>query len=74
MSAPRCDAGTQGALGKALARAAGVPARVRTWFYSDATSAALAWLAAIALCAGVLAWFFVASPYGAPAAPVYAEF
>ena len=52
----------------------GVPARVRTWFYSDATSAALAWLAAIALCAGVLAWFFVASPYGAPAAPVYAEF
>jgi len=51
-----------------------VPARVRTWFYSDATSAALAWLAAIALCAGVLAWFFVASPYGAPAAPVYAEF
>ena len=59
---------------EALARAAGVPARVRTWFYSDATSAALAWLAAIALCAGVLAWFFVASPYGAPAAPVYAEF
>lgn len=74
MSALRCDAGAQGALGKALARAAGVPAHVRTWFYSDATSAALAWLAAIALCAGVLAWFFVASPYGAPAAPVYAEF
>ncbi len=59
--------------GRSRARC-GVPARVRTWFYSDATSAALAWLVAIALCAGVLAWFFVASPYGAPAAPVYAEF
>lgn len=74
MSALRCAVGAQGTLGKALTRAAGVPARVRTWFDSDATSAALAWLAAIALCAGVLAWFFVSSPYGAPAAPVYAEF
>lgn len=49
-------------------------ARVNAWFFSDAMSAALAWLAVIVLCACVLAWFFAVSPYGAPAAPVYAEF
>ena len=46
------------------------PERVRTWFYSDATSAAVAWFAAVV----ALGWFFVLSPYGAPASPVYAEF
>lgn len=51
-----------------------MPARVNAWFFSDTASAALAWLAVIVLCACVLAWFFAVSPYGAPAAPVYAEF
>lgn len=48
--------------------------RIRAWFFSDSTSAALAWCAAVVACVGVLMWFFVCSPYGAPAAPVYAEF
>ncbi len=39
-----------------------------------ADDAALAWRDADLFDAGLLAWFFVASPYGAPAAPVYAEF
>lgn len=50
------------------------PERVRTWFYSDATSAAVAWFAAVVVLVAVLGWFFVLSPYGAPASPVYAEF
>ncbi|RHF38503.1 hypothetical protein [Collinsella intestinalis] len=50
------------------------PDRVRTWFYSDATSAAVAWFAAVVVLVAVLGWFFVLSPYGAPASPVYAEF
>ena len=50
------------------------PGRVRTWFYSDATSAAVAWFAAVVVLVAVLGWFFVLSPYGAPASPVYAEF
>lgn len=50
------------------------PERVRTWFYSDATSAAVAWFAAAVVLVAVLGWFFVLSPYGAPASPVYAEF
>ena len=62
----------QGALGKA-SRALRLCLHASAHGLLDATSAAL-WLAAIALCAGVLAWFFVASPDGAPAAPVYAEF
>ncbi len=59
----------------ALARLrAMTPERVRAWFYSDATSAAIAWFAVVAVLVGVLGWFFVLSPYGAPASPVYAEF
>lgn len=50
------------------------PERMRTWFYSDATSAAVAWFAAVVVLVAVLGWFFVLSPYGAPASPVYAEF
>ena len=50
------------------------PERVRTWFYSDAASAAVAWFAAVVVLVAVLGWFFVLSPYGAPASPVYAEF
>lgn len=50
------------------------PERVRTWFYSDSTSAAVAWFAAVVVLVAVLGWFFVLSPYGAPASPVYAEF
>ncbi len=50
------------------------PERVRTWFYSDATSAAVAWFAAVVVLVAALGWFFVLSPYGAPASPVYAEF
>lgn len=49
-------------------------ARFREWFFSDATSAAVAWALAVLALAAVLAWFFALSPYGAPAAPVYAEF
>lgn len=50
------------------------PERICTWFYSDATSAAVAWFAAVVVLVAVLGWFFVLSPYGAPASPVYAEF
>lgn len=50
------------------------PERVRAWFYSDATSAAITWFAVVAVLVAVLGWFFVLSPYGAPASPVYAEF
>ncbi len=51
-------------------RAAGV----RTWFFSAAPSAAAAWFVLVLALLAVLAWFFLYSPYGAPAAPVYAEF
>lgn len=50
------------------------PERIRTWFYSDETSAAVAWFAAVVVLVAVLGWFFALSPYGAPASPVYAEF
>lgn len=50
------------------------PARVSAWFYSDAPGAAAAWFAAVLALVAVLVWFFVFSPYGAPASPVYAEF
>lgn len=50
------------------------PERVRTWFCSDAASAAVAWFAAVVVLVAVLGWFFVLSPYGAPVSPVYAEF
>lgn len=60
-------------------RAAGDAARrkaeqVRTWFFSPAPSAAVAWFVLAFALLAVLAWFFLCSPYGAPAAPVYAEF
>ncbi|MFR3275797.1 MAG: hypothetical protein ACLTOP_08780 [Collinsella phocaeensis] len=49
-------------------------ARCREVLGSDSAISAAVWaLAALALLA-VLAWFFACSPYGAPAAPVYAEF
>lgn len=63
-----------GRLGGAWRRVLGLKARVRAWFFSDARSAALAWALAVLACAAVLAWFFLLSPYGKPAAPVYAEF
>lgn len=47
---------------------------VRAWFFSDSWSAALAWCALALALIAVLAWFFAASPYGAPAAPVYAAY
>ena len=50
------------------------PERVGTWFHSDATSAAAAGAAAGVVLGAVLGGFFVLSPYGAPASPVYAEF
>lgn len=55
-------------------RAHAAAAQVRTWFFSDVPTAAVAWCIAVLLLAAVLAWFFVWSPFGAPAAPVYAEF
>lgn len=48
--------------------------RVRAWFFSDSWGSAVAWLALALLMAAALAWFFILSPYGAPAAPAYAEF
>lgn len=47
---------------------------VRTWFFGGSLSAAIAWMLLVVALALVLAWFFVCSPYGTPAAPVYAEF
>lgn len=44
------------------------------WFFSGCASAAAAWFALAIACMAVLAWFFVFSPFGAPAGPVYAEF
>lgn len=49
-------------------------ARIRVWFFSDTRLAALAWALVVLACAVILAWFFLLSPYGKPAAPVYAEF
>ncbi len=48
--------------------------KLRTWFFSAAPSAAAAWFVLVVALVAVLAWFFLYSPYGAPAAPVYAEF
>lgn len=47
---------------------------VRDWFFSDSWSAAAAWLALAICLMAVLAWFFLLSPYGAPAEPVYAAY
>ena len=55
-------------------RAAAVAARVREWFLSDSWSSAAAWLVCALALMAVLAWFFVLSPYGVPATPVYAGF
>ena len=48
--------------------------RVRTWFFSASPAALVAWLLIIAVCVGVLVWFFLFSSYGAPAEPVYEGF
>lgn len=74
MSAERLRRPAQRGFAGVVGHVGELPARVNAWFFSDATSAALAWLAVIVLCACVLAWFFAVSPYGAPAVPVYAEF
>lgn len=47
---------------------------IREWFFSDARDAAVAWAAIVVVLSAVLVWFFAVSPYGAPAAPVYAAF
>lgn len=57
-----------------LARAAVGAARVREWFFSASWSAAVAWLVCALALIAVLVWFFVFSPFGVPAAPVYAGF
>lgn len=49
-------------------------APVRRWFFSNAWFAALAWFAIAIVLVAALGWFFVFSPYGAPAAPVYAAY
>lgn len=49
-------------------------ARLVAWFFGDSWSAALAWAAVAVACVGVLAWFFLVSPFGVPAQPVYAGF
>ena len=48
--------------------------RLRAWWAGDSASAALAWACAVLVCAVVLAWYFLMSPYGAPASPAYAGF
>lgn len=69
-----CGLGLRRVLACAPGRVLEARDRLCAWFFSDAMTAAAAWcLAALAL-AAVLAWFFVWSPFGAPAAPVYAEF
>lgn len=47
---------------------------VRAWFFSNSWTAAAAWCALVLVLVAVLVWFFVFSPFGAPAKPVYAEF
>lgn len=49
-------------------------ASVRAWFFGGSWTAAAAWALLVLALTAVLAWFFLLSPYGAPAAPVYAEF
>lgn len=48
--------------------------RVRAWFFAGSCSALAAWLALVLLLATILVWFFLFSPYGTPAAPVYSAF
>lgn len=48
--------------------------RVRSWFFSAGWGPACAWAAVLLACAAVLAWFFFVSPFGVPAAPLYAGF
>ena len=62
------------ALASVPGRAREARGRLCAWFFSDAPGAAVAWGAAVILLCAVLAWFFLWSPFGAPAAPVYAEF
>ena len=66
--------GIDSTAGRMVARLSRVRAGIETWWYGDSASAAIGWGIAIVLLAAVLVWFFVFSPYGAPAAPVYAEF
>ena len=48
--------------------------QVRAWFFSSAPSALLAWFVIQAVLAAILVWFFLFSPYGVPAGPIYAGF
>lgn len=48
--------------------------RVRAWFFAGSYSAFAAWFALVFLLATILVWFFLFSPYGTPAAPVYSAF
>lgn len=48
--------------------------QVRAWFFSSAPSALLAWFAIQAILVAILVWFFLFSPYGVPAGPIYAGF
>lgn len=57
-----------------MSKRAGWREAIRAWFFGDSRSAALAWAVIVIALAGVLVWFFAWSPYGAPAAPLYAEF
>ena len=68
--------GRRGAAGEKGARPtlAARRARLVAWFFGDSWSAALAWAAVAVACVGVLAWFFLVSPFGVPAQPVYAGF
>lgn len=48
--------------------------RVRAWFFAGSCFASVVWFVLVLLLAAILVWFFLFSPYGAPAAPVYSAF
>ncbi|MBS6555055.1 hypothetical protein DWV48_04445 [Collinsella sp. AF08-23] len=74
MSASGGRFGRTGSAVSPVASVSHVVERVRAWWYGGSVSAAIAWTCALVALAALLVWFFICSPYGAPASPVYAEF
>lgn len=48
--------------------------RFVAWFFSQTPGANVACALVAVACVVILAWFFLVSPFGVPAAPVYAGF
>lgn len=72
--AVRLGGGVRGRASRGASRATAAAARLRAWWEGDGTSAALARTALALACVAILAWYFLLSPYGAPASPAYAGF